>query len=67
MAVGFVDVRFFGDVFEGAVAAIVVEDVAGWRETHWAAHYWDAFPDAVRAIAGSGGGGDVEVDVVGDE
>jgi hypothetical protein len=66
MSIGSIDVGFCADVFESAVAAVVIENVFCGRETLRAAHYGDAFPDAGSAIAGSGCGGEIEVDVVGD-
>ena len=57
---------FCGDVFEGAVAAIVIEDIFCGGQTLRAAHHGSAFPHAGGALTGSGRGREIEVDVVGD-
>src|SRR5271167_4017890 len=66
MSVGLIDMRFCADVFEGAVTAVVVENICCGGESLWAAHDRDAFPDAGGALTGSGCGGEIEVDIVGD-
>ncbi len=67
MAVGLVDVGFRGDVFEGAVAAIVVEDVLRRRQSSRAAHHRRALPDARRAVSRRRRGREIEVHVIGDD
>ena len=57
---------FFGDVGEGAVAVVVVEDVLAALEAGRAAGDLDAFVGAAGGF-GERRGLDVEVDVVGDE
>ena len=66
MAVGLVDVGFFGDVFKGAVAVVVIENIFCSGQSLRAAHHGDAFPHTGGAIAGSRGGGEIEVHIVGD-
>src|SRR5437868_15116126 len=66
MAVCSVDVGFRGDVLEGAVAAIVIENVLRAGKSAGAAHHGHSFPHAGRTLAGSWRGRKVEVDVVGD-
>ena len=63
---GVEDARFFGDVGEGAVAIVVVEDVFTTLQAGWAAGDLNAFVGAAGGF-GVGRGLDVEVDVVGDE
>src|SRR4029077_256887 len=46
VAVGLVDVSLDGDVFEGSIAAIVVEDIFCAGQALRSAHYGRAFPDA---------------------
>ncbi len=66
MAVGLVNVSLRGDVLEGSVAAVMVEDVFRAWESAGAAHYGHSLPHAGRTLTGSGDGRKVEVNVVGD-
>ena len=61
------DARCVGHVGEGAVAAIAIEQVGVRRQSLRAAVDRHAFPEAVRAGAGLGRGGEIEAQVVGDE
>src|SRR6266567_2098065 len=65
--VGLIDAGFGGDIFESAVAKIVIKDIFRPRQATRAAHHRHAFPHAGGPLAGSGGGGQIEIDVVGDE
>ena len=67
VAVGALDAGGLADVFEFSVAEIVEESVGGVGKAARAAHDGDALPHAAGAGARLGGGGEVEVDVVGDE
>ena len=64
VAVGLVDVGFRGDIFEGAVTAIVVKDVLRGRQSSRPAHHRRALPDARRAISRSGRGREIEVNII---
>src|SRR5271167_2916439 len=66
MSVGAVDVRLDGDVFERAIALVVVENVLRTRQSARAAHHRHSLPYTVRALPGRGSGGQIEVHVVGD-
>src|SRR2546425_10566760 len=65
-AVGLQNTRGFGDIGEGAIAVVVIEDIFAARQAGRAAGDHDAF---VEAGAGFGNGrrGEVEVNVIGDE
>ena len=65
--VGLIDAGFGGDIFESAVAKIVIKDIFRPRQATRAAHHRHAFPHAGGPLAGSGRGGQIEIDVVGDE
>src|SRR5262249_42286441 len=65
-AVGVEDGGFFGDVAEGAVAIVVIEDVFSTFEARGATGDHDPLIEA-RAGFGNRCGGQVQVDVVGDE
>ncbi len=64
VAVGLVDVGFGGDVLEGAVAAIVVENVFRRGQSARAAHHRRALPDARGTISRRGRGREIEVNVI---
>ena len=66
VAGGLIDVRFRGDVFEFSVSQIVIKNVFRPWQAARTAHDRHAFPDAGRAFARGGGGGEIEVHVVGD-
>ena len=65
MTVGTVDVGFGGDVFEGALALVVIQDIFRARQTARAAHHRDGFPDAGGALARSGRGREIKVHIIG--
>src|SRR5216683_2966269 len=67
MPVGLIDAGFGSDIFENAVAKIVIKNIFRPRQAAWAAHHRHAFPHAGGPLAGSGRGGQIEIDVVGDE
>src|SRR3989441_4273970 len=65
-AVGLQDAGGFGDVGEGAVAVVVIEDVFAAGQAGRAAGDHDAFVEA-GARFGNGRGSEVEINVIGDE
>src|SRR5882762_27949 len=67
MPVGLIDVSFGGDVFEGAVAKIVVKNVFRPGQSARPAHDRNTFPHARRPLARRKSGGGIKIDVVGDE
>ncbi len=67
VAAGLVDVGFRGDIFEGAVAAIVVKNVFRGRQSSRPAHHRRALPHARWALARSGRGREIEVNIVCDD
>src|SRR5262249_18363471 len=50
VAVGFFDVRFFGNVLKCAVAAIAVEDILRAGQALRAAHHRNTFPETIFTI-----------------
>ena len=64
MAVGLVDVSFGGNVFERAIAAVVVKDVFCGGQASRAAHHRRAFPDARSSLSGGRGGGEIEIYII---
>ncbi len=71
MGEGLADAGGEADVVEAGLSAgcalVVEEDVGGAGEAAGAAHDGCALPHAARFGSRSGGGGEVEVDVVGDD
>ena len=64
MAVGLIDVSFDGDVFERAIAAIMIQNVFRGRQAARAAHHRRPFPDAGSSLAGCRRGGQIKIHVV---
>src|SRR4051794_32217271 len=67
VTVGSLDTRGFADVFELSVTEIAEERVWGVGEPAGTAHDCDPLPHASRTCARLRGGGEVEVNVIGDE
>ncbi len=66
MPVGLIDVRFGGNVFEGAVAEIAIEDIFRPGQSARPAHDWNTFPHAGGPLSRRESGGGIIVDIIRD-
>src|SRR5580704_16807362 len=67
VAIGLIDVGFLGDVFDGAVATIVVKEIRSPWQAARTAHDRHALPQAIGAFARLRRIVEIEIDVGGDE
>src|SRR5262249_28948113 len=66
VTIGASDVRLGGDILEGSVATIVIEDVLRSGEPARTAHYRDTFPETGGSVSGRRRRRQIEIHIVGD-
>src|SRR5229473_530442 len=63
-AIGLVDVGLGGNIHEGSVTAILIQNILRARQTTWSAHHRHALPNAGTSLARGWSSGGIEIHII---